>query len=74
MKDTDSNSKVVAIGQLRYKRTVYKDPRIVRLYMDKKMYFDLNTLSHYAQMTPDELIREVLGDWIKEQNGKPGLQ
>lgn len=59
-------TKVVSVGQLRLKRTLITDPRIVRLYLTEQMYFKLNTLSHHAQYTPDELIRFILQEYIKE--------
>ncbi|QNK64244.1 hypothetical protein H7F33_07105 [Pedobacter sp. PAMC26386] len=64
-----NTEKLTTVGQLRLKRTIITDPRIVRLYMTEKLYFDLNIIAQYAGVTLDELLRNMAKDYVKECNG-----
>lgn len=60
---------VTSVSQLRLKRTIIADPAIVRLYLKKDLLFQLHTIAHFAGLTVDELIRDVLKSYVKECNG-----
>lgn len=64
-----NTEKLTTVGQLRLKRTIITDPRIVRVYMTDTLYFNLNIIAQYAGVTIDELIRNAMIDYSKECNG-----
>lgn len=64
-----NTEKLTTVGQLRLKRTIITDPRIVRVYMTDTLYFNLNIIAQYAGVTIDELIRNAMIDYAKECNG-----
>lgn len=54
------NRKLTSVGQLKLKRTVFENPKIVRVYMDADTYLTLNINATYAGVTVDEHIRNLI--------------
>ena len=59
---------VVHVGKLRKRRTIFEKPVVHRMYWDELTYFRICTNAHYCQCEPDELIRDVVEDFLQKQD------